>query len=59
MDKIGISHQEYVYPADMEKELFYQEFDRINVDSETDGILLLRPLPAFRGKGAGTPDRSS
>lgn len=46
MDKIGISHQEYVYPADMEKELFYQEFDRINVDSETDGILLLRPLPA-------------
>lgn len=46
MDKIGIFHQEYVYPEDIDRERFYQEFDRINADPEMDGILLLRPLPA-------------
>ena len=41
----GLAVQSHVWPADVTDEQFRQEFDAINRDPETDGILLLRPLP--------------
>lgn len=45
MDKIGFRCTSYVFPADIENDEFQKEFDKINNDSDIDGILLLRPLP--------------
>lgn len=45
MDKIGFRCTSFVYPADIDNDTFQNEFDKINEDSDIDGILLLRPLP--------------
>lgn len=45
MDKIGFRCTSYVFPENIDNSQFQEEFDRINNDSDIDGILLLRPLP--------------
>lgn len=45
MDKVGFRVSSYIYKEDISNEDFLKEFDRINEDSDVDGILLLRPLP--------------
>lgn len=46
MQGIGIAYESYVFPADVNNELFFKEFEAINTDPSVDGILVLRPLPA-------------
>ena len=46
MQGIGIACESYVFPADVNNELFFKEFEAINTDPSVDGILVLRPLPA-------------
>lgn len=45
MEMVGILHEEIHFDEDVQKEVFYTEFNRINNDDNVDGILLLRPLP--------------
>lgn len=45
MDKVGFRCTSYIFPEDIENDEFQKEFDKINSDSDIDGILLLRPLP--------------
>lgn len=45
LDSFGLKAESYAYPADITNEAFQAEFDKINLDAEIDGILLLRPLP--------------
>ncbi|MBQ4283568.1 MAG: bifunctional 5,10-methylene-tetrahydrofolate dehydrogenase/5,10-methylene-tetrahydrofolate cyclohydrolase [Lachnospira sp.] len=45
MDKIGFRCTSFVFPEDINNCDFQAEFDKINNDSDIDGILLLRPLP--------------
>ena len=45
MDKVRFRCTSYVFPEDVSNDEFQREFDRINNDSDIDGILLLRPLP--------------
>ena len=46
MQGIGIACESYVFPADVNNELFFKEFEAKNTDPSVDGILVLRPLPA-------------
>lgn len=46
MDKIGVRCTTYTFDANIDNDTFQKEFDKINEDSDIDGILLLRPLPA-------------
>ncbi len=45
MDKIGFRCTSFVFPEDITNCDFQAEFDKINSNSDIDGILLLRPLP--------------
>lgn len=45
MDKVGFRCTVYTFPEDIDNDSFQAEFDKINNDSDIDGILLLRPLP--------------
>lgn len=45
MDKVGFRCTSYVFPVDIENDEFQKEFDKINNNTDIDGILLLRPLP--------------
>lgn len=45
MEKVGFDCTSYTFPADIDNDTFQKEFDKINEDSNIDGILLLRPLP--------------
>lgn len=45
MDKVGVRCTTYTFDADIDNETFQAEFDKINVNPDIDGILMLRPLP--------------
>lgn len=45
MEAVGIEHEEYYFPEDVEAEVFYRSFHQINENPLVDGILVLRPLP--------------
>lgn len=45
MEKCGIACEVLAFPADVEPEAFYAEYEKINKDPSVDGILLFRPLP--------------
>lgn len=46
MEKIGLRSECFTFPGDIGNEAFQEEFAKINADTDVDGILLLRPLPA-------------
>ena len=46
MQGIGIACESYVFPEEITNEAFLEEFNKINTNSENDGILVLRPLPS-------------
>lgn len=45
MEAFGLGVRSFVFPEDISDSEFKTEFAKINEDQETDGILLLRPLP--------------
>lgn len=45
MDKVGVRCTTYTFDADIDNDTFQAEFDKINENSDIDGILMLRPLP--------------
>ena len=45
MEKTGIDCEVYVFPADVDEEVFYAAYAAINQDAATNGVLLFRPLP--------------
>ena len=45
MNTIGLRCDSYVFDSSISHETFVREFQKINTDSDIDGILLLRPLP--------------
>lgn len=45
MHAFGLRAERYVFPEDISDQEFKEEFQKINDDSEVDGILIMRPLP--------------
>ena len=45
MDKVGVRCTTYTFAADIDNDTFQKEFDKINENTDIDGILMLRPLP--------------
>lgn len=45
MENFGLAWESFVFPGDISHEEFRKEFQKINENSQIDGILLLRPLP--------------
>ena len=45
MENFGLAWESFVVPGDISHEEFRKEFQKINENSQIDGILLLRPLP--------------
>lgn len=61
MESFGLCVRRFVFREEIEEEEFFEDFRRINLSPEIDGILLLKPLPpqisVKRAEEAIDPDK--